>query len=91
MITSIMAGSLLGGFENVYGAIVGGATVGLAEILLTYGGQLVFGTWFGEYRPLVPMVFLVIILLIEPRGLQGFYEKWKAGQVKKEIKEAKKE
>jgi hypothetical protein len=37
------------------------------------------------------MVFLVIILLIEPRGLQGFYEKWKAGQVKKEIKEAKKE
>jgi branched-chain amino acid transport system permease protein len=86
MITSIMAGSLLGGFDNIYGAIIGGAVVGLSEILLTYGGQLAFGTWFGEYRPLVPMVFLVVILLIEPRGLQGFYEKWKAGQVKKSIK-----
>jgi branched-chain amino acid transport system permease protein len=75
MIGSIMAGSLLGGLESVYGAIIGGMIIGMAEILITLGGSQTFGTWFGEYRPLIPMVFLVIVLLIEPGGLFGFYQK----------------
>jgi branched-chain amino acid transport system permease protein len=44
LITSIMAGSLLGGFNNIYGAVIGGATVGLSEIILTYWGQSLIGT-----------------------------------------------
>lgn len=75
IITSIMAGSLLGGFESVYGAIIGGFTIGLSEVLLTLAGQLLLGNWFGEYRPLIPMAFLIAVLLIEPRGIQGFYER----------------
>jgi branched-chain amino acid transport system permease protein len=75
IITSIMAGSLLGGFESIYGAIIGGFAVGLSEILLTYVGTSLIGTWVGEYRPLVPMFFLIAVLLIEPRGLQGAYER----------------
>ncbi len=75
IITSIMAGSLLGGFESMYGAIVGGFGIGLSEILLTYGLQAKVGVWVGEYRPLIPMIFLVVILLLEPRGLQGVYER----------------
>ena len=75
IITSIMAGSLLGGFESIYGAIIGGFAVGLSEVLLTYVGTSLIGTWVGEYRPLVPMIFLVAVLLIEPRGLQGAYER----------------
>lgn len=78
IITSIMAGSLLGGFESVYGAIIGGFGIGLSEILLTKWLQDVLGIWVGEYRPLIPMIFLVAILLIEPRGLQGLYERFKA-------------
>jgi branched-chain amino acid transport system permease protein len=78
IITSIMAGSLLGGFENVYGAIVGGFGVGFSEILLTYWLQGVFGSWVGEYRPLIPMFFLIAVLLLEPRGLQGVYERLSA-------------
>lgn len=74
IITSIMAGSLLGGMENVYGAIFGGFSVGLSEILLTKWLQGIFGIWVGEYRPLVPMFFLIAVLLIQPRGLQGAYE-----------------
>jgi len=88
IITSIMAGSLLGGFENVYGAIVGGFTIGISEIMFTLAGQLTLGTWFGEYRPLVPMTFLIIVLLIEPRGLQGFYERYKASRTKPKAAEA---
>jgi branched-chain amino acid transport system permease protein len=75
MITSIMAASLIGGFENVYGAIIGGIAIGFSEILLTFGLQQTLGMWVGEYRPLIPMIFLVAVLLIEPAGLQAAYEK----------------
>jgi len=73
MITSIMAASLLGGFENVYGAIIGGVAIGFSEILVTFWGQQIIGAWVGEYRPIIPMIVLVAILLIEPSGLQGLY------------------
>jgi branched-subunit amino acid ABC-type transport system permease component len=69
-----MAGSLLGGFESIYGSIIGAFIIGLSETFLTLWGQILFGNWFGAYRPLVPMVFLIIVLLIQPKGLQGFYE-----------------
>jgi len=75
MITSIMAASLIGGFENVYGAIIGGIAIGFSEILLTFGLQQTLGMWVGEYRPIIPMIFLVAVLLIEPAGLQAAYEK----------------
>jgi branched-chain amino acid transport system permease protein len=80
IITSIMAGSLLGGFDSVYGAVVGGIVVGISEIMLTTWGQEIFGAWVGEYRPLVPMLFLVAVLLIEPRGLQGAWERIKSSE-----------
>jgi branched-chain amino acid transport system permease protein len=41
IITSIMAGSLLGGFDSIYGSVIGGAIVGMSEILLTTWGQAV--------------------------------------------------
>lgn len=78
IITSIMAGSLLGGFDSIYGSVIGGAVVGMSEILLTTWGQALIGVWVGEYRPLIPMIFLVAVLLIEPRGLQGAWEKFSA-------------
>ena len=80
LITSIMAGSLLGGFNSVYGAVVGGAVVGISEVMLTTWGQQLVGAWFGEYRPLVPMFFLAAILLIEPDGLEGAWKKFKASE-----------
>jgi len=85
IITSIMAGSLLGGLDSIYGAIIGGFGVGLSEILLTtwlmsikIGGKQLL--WIGEYRPLVPMFFMIAILLLEPRGLQGVLERLQASE-----------
>jgi branched-chain amino acid transport system permease protein len=80
IITSIMAGSLLGGFNSIYGSVVGGAIVGMSEILLTTWGQAVIGVWVGEWRPVVPMIFLVAVLLIEPGGIQGGWDKFAATQ-----------
>ncbi|MBT3283907.1 branched-chain amino acid ABC transporter permease [Candidatus Bathyarchaeota archaeon] len=78
MITSIMAGSLLGGFDSIYGSVIGGVIVGMSEIMLTTWGQSLIGVWVGEYRPMIPMIFLVVILMIEPDGLQGAYKKFAA-------------
>lgn len=80
IITSIMAGSLLGGFNSIYGSVIGGAIVGMSEILLTTWGQALIGVWVGEYRPLIPMIFLVSVLLIEPDGLQGAWNKFMASE-----------
>ena len=85
MITSIMAGSLLGGFDNIYGAVFGGVIVGMSEILLTTWGQSLLGAWVGEYRPLIPMIFLIAILLIEPRGMQGIWARFKGTQTGENI------
>lgn len=85
MITAIMAGSLLGGFENVYGAVIGGFVVGVSEIMLTTWGSAILGSWVGEYRPLIPMIFLVGVLLIEPRGLQGAWERMVASDTGQSI------
>jgi branched-chain amino acid transport system permease protein len=90
IITSIMAGSLLGGLDSVYGAILGGFIIGMSEIMLTLAGQVLFGNWFGEYRPLIPMFFLIAVLLIEPRGLQGFWENYQRRRSKPIPKEPEK-
>jgi branched-chain amino acid transport system permease protein len=78
MITSIMAGSLLGGFDSIYGSVAGGVIVGMSEIMLTTWGQAIIGVWVGEYRPMIPMIFLVAVLLVEPNGLQGAWSKFVA-------------
>lgn len=78
MTTTIMAGSLLGGLDNIYGAIFGGFIVGFSEQLLTYFLVGLVGVTVGEYRPLIPMIILIIVLLFEPRGLNGVYERLKA-------------
>lgn len=82
IMTSIMAGSLLGGFENIYGAIIGGFGVGFSEIVLTAWLQQQLGPWVGRWRPIVPMVILVAVLLFEPRGLTGLYERVKASPIR---------
>jgi len=81
IMTSIMAGSLLGGFDNIYGAIIGGFGVGFSEIVLTAWLQKQLGPWVGRWRPIIPMLILVVVLLFEPRGMTGLYERVKASPI----------
>jgi branched-chain amino acid transport system permease protein len=71
LIPSVFAASIVGGFFSIYGAIAGGILVGLTEVLGTrfLAGEL--GSWLIAYRPLIPLVFIVVTLLIAPRGLAG--------------------
>ncbi len=71
LIPSIFAASIVGGFLSIYGAIAGGLLVGLTEVLGTRFLAGEFGSWLIAYRPLSPLVFIVVTLLIGPRGLAG--------------------
>jgi len=80
--TSIMAASLLGGLNSMYGAIIGGFGIAFSEIIGTFLMQKYIGVWVGEYRPLIPMIILIAILLFEPGGLHAIYEKIKTRRKK---------
>ncbi|GFN39576.1 MAG: putative branched-chain amino acid transport permease protein LivH [Marine Group I thaumarchaeote] len=71
LIPSVFAASIVGGFLSIYGAIAGGLLVGLTEVLGTrfLAGEL--GSWLIAYRPLIPLVFIVVTLLLAPHGLAG--------------------
>lgn len=71
LIPSIFAASIVGGFLSIYGAIAGGLLVGLTEVLGTRFLAGEFGSWLIAYRPLIPLVFIVITLLLAPKGLAG--------------------
>jgi len=62
--TVAIAGMVLGGLGNIWGAIVGGLIVGLVEALSTY--------WFGADIVKVPIWgLLLLILIVRPTGLFG--------------------
>lgn len=62
--TIAIAGMVLGGLGNIWGAIVGGLIVGLLEALSTY--------WFGADIVKVPIWgLLLLVLIIKPTGLFG--------------------
>lgn len=62
--TVAIAGMVLGGLGNIWGAIVGGLAVGLLETLSTY--------WFGADVVKVPVWgLLLLVLVVRPTGLFG--------------------
>jgi branched-chain amino acid transport system permease protein len=58
------AAAILGGLTNPFGAIVGGATLGLAESL-----AIVFVS--SGYKDVVAMSILIVVMIIAPQGLLG--------------------
>jgi len=56
--------SVLGGLGNMYGALVGGLVLGIAESI---GGLLLTGTWVNA----IAMAVLIVVLVIRPSGLIG--------------------
>lgn len=70
-IIPMFAGAIVGGLHSIFGSLLGGFLVGLS----TYVGTAIVadfvGGWFHSYRPMVPLVFMVIALLFFPQGLGG--------------------
>jgi branched-chain amino acid transport system permease protein len=74
LLISIFAAAVAGGLFNIYGAVIGGYLVGVAEIVLIRVLALApepFGAWVIPYRPIIPLIAMVITLLIAPSGITG--------------------
>ncbi|MFD6531399.1 branched-chain amino acid ABC transporter permease [Streptomyces sp. NPDC060184] len=66
--------AVLGGIGNIYGAMLGGVVLGLAEALATgymsdVPGMELFGG--GAWKDVWAFVLLIVVLLLRPQGLLG--------------------
>ena len=71
IITAVITASILGGLGNHRGFFIGGLIVGFLEIMITVRAQMIYGTWIGEYRPLIPIAIMALTLMYRPQGLLG--------------------
>lgn len=77
-IVSIFAASILGGLESIYGAVAGGLIIGSSQILVTSFLGSEIGSWVFAYQQAVPILIMVTILLIVPRGITSInLRRWK--------------
>lgn len=64
LILPLFAAAILGGTGSVYGAVIGGLVVGLAENLSVM--------WIPTgYKPAIPFLLIMAILYVRPQGLFG--------------------
>lgn len=77
MLPSIFAGSIVGGFSSVYGAILGGLLVGISEVVGTSVLIDLLGYWVIPYRPVIPFIAMIVTLLVLPGGLIQLITKYK--------------
>ena len=56
--------AIVGGFNQVRGAIVGGLLVGLID-------NFVAAYWSAQYRAAIPLFLLIVVILFRPQGLLG--------------------
>jgi len=69
LLLPIFAAVVLGGIGSVYGALLGGLTLGVAMELSTWSGFA--GGVNPTYKPVVGFVVLILALLVRPQGLFG--------------------
>jgi branched-chain amino acid transport system permease protein len=74
VLISIFASSVVGGLQNIYGGVLGGLLVGIAEILGTSWLGSIIGSWVLAYKPVIPLVAMATTLLLAPKGITGV--KW---------------
>lgn len=69
LLIAAIAGSMLGGLSHLRASFFGGFVVGLLEIGSIIIAQWLLGPWIGEYRLLVPILVLSMVLRFRPGGV----------------------
>ena len=64
-----IAGSLLGGISHLRASFFGGFVMGVLEMGSIIFAQWLIGPWIGEYRLLVPILVLSLVLRFKPDGV----------------------
>ena len=71
LLASMFCASIVGGLEQIYGAILGGLLLGLVDIVGTSELASLVGAWVAFYEPVIPLLVLSATLILAPRGLAG--------------------
>lgn len=66
---TIFASSVLGGLGSIFGAFAGGLVVGVSSVSLPFALASFGLVEIIQFRPIIPLVIMVIILLTMPEGL----------------------
>ncbi len=77
LIVSIFAGSVLGGLNSIYGAIIGGLLIGFGEIYITGELSVLVGKFVSasagyavnNFQLGIPLAIMIITLLVAPQGI----------------------
>jgi branched-chain amino acid transport system permease protein len=71
LLASMFCASIVGGLEQIYGAILGGLLLGLFDVVGTSELASFLGPWIAFYEPVIPLIVLSATLILAPRGLAG--------------------
>ena len=72
LLASMFCASIVGGLDEIYGAVLGGFLLGFVDVVGTSVLASSIGAWIAFYEPAVPLVVLCVTLILAPRGLAGF-------------------
>ena len=72
LLASMFCASIVGGLDEIYGALLGGFLLGFVDVVGTSVLASSIGAWIAFYEPAVPLVVLCATLILAPRGLAGF-------------------
>ena len=72
---TMLAGSVVGGFTSLYGAMLGGLLIGISEVAGTSALANYLGSWVIPYSPLMPVIAIIITMLVLPNGLAPLISK----------------
>jgi branched-subunit amino acid ABC-type transport system permease component len=73
LIINVMSGAVFGGLYSVYGAILGGIFVAVAQDILRIFSTRCSGCLFLKWQSLLSLGFLLTVLIIFPNGITGGY------------------
>lgn len=74
LLMSVIAGSVLGGLDNVYGSMLGGFLVAFSQRILPSILKDFLGMWVAQYDTMVPMIVIIGGLLLIPEGITSLME-----------------
>jgi branched-chain amino acid transport system permease protein len=77
LLASMFCASIVGGLDEIYGAVLGGFLLGFVDVVGTSVLASNIGAWIAFYEPAVPLVVLCATLILAPKGLAGFLSRRK--------------
>ncbi|HUS79545.1 MAG TPA: branched-chain amino acid ABC transporter permease [Patescibacteria group bacterium] len=73
LMVNILASSILGGLDSIYGSIIGGVFIAFTQRMLPTLLMRVFGVWIAWWTGIIPIAVIVLVQLIIPEGIGGLF------------------